>query len=299
MMPPKRIFRGSMVALVTPMHDNGQIDDVAFCRLIDWHIAAGTAGIVVLGTTGEAPTIDAKERKMLIRLAVAQAAGRCLIIVGTGSNCTKTSMVWSQQAMTLGADACLVVTPYYNKPTQAGLLSHFTHICDYVRGPIILYNVPSRTGISLSVETISTLAQHPNCVGLKEAGDDLTRVVDIVAQTQAHNFAVLSGEDALTYDFIKLGAQGVISVTANVVPAKMAAFCNAALAKNHTLAASLQAELLPLHQGLFTESNPIPVKWLLQQQGRIPGGIRLPLTALSEEGHRACALLLDSIMETF
>lgn len=279
------MFHGSLVALVTPMHASGQIDEAAFCSLIDWHIESGTEGLVVLGTTGETATVRPDERELLIKLAVNHTKGRVPVIIGTGTNSTSASIALTKQAMHLGADAVLLVTPYYLKPTQMGLYAHFKAIADQVPIPQILYNVPSRTGCDLLPETVERLAPVPNIVALKEATGDLHRFNELLPFS--NDITLLSGEDSTALDFIVSGGRGVISVTANVVPALMKKAVQAALEKSSSSVDQYKKELHDLNDVLFVESNPIPVKWLLHKMGRIPSGIRLPLTPLSESHHAA------------
>lgn len=274
----QQTWHGSMVALVTPMQDSGRLDRTALLRLLDWHVAAGTAAIVLLGTTGEAATISAEEREQLIHWSVEHLQSELPLIVGTGSNSTAHSISMSQQALDLGAQACLLVTPYYNKPTQQGLLQHFTAIAEAVAMPHILYNVPGRTGCDLQAVTLEKLAKLSNIVALKDATADLSRLQQ---QLQvAPELTYLSGDDATSLDFLKQGGSGVISVTANVAPELMQRLLAAATAGDWQQAEVIQQQLMPLHHALFVESNPIPVKWLLQRMQRVAAGLRLPLTPL-------------------
>lgn len=278
------MFHGSLVALVTPMHSDGSLDLDALSRLIEWHIESKTDGLVVVGTTGESPTLHAKEKRDLIHHTVKCAKGRIPVIAGTGSNATDTSIELTQMAMEAGADACLIVTPYYNKPTQVGLYQHYRAIARAVPIPQILYNVPGRTACDLQPNTVAKLASIANIIGIKEASGQLARVKQVLASCP-DNFYIYSGDDALALSAIKCGAKGVISVTANVAPAQMSAMCAAARQGDFEKADQINQLLMELHQRLFIESNPIPVKWALQQMGLIESGIRLPLTPLGSEYH--------------
>lgn len=273
------MFSGSLVALVTPMHRDGRIDVDALRRLVDWHVESGTTALVSVGTTGESATLSFKEHAEVIRMTVEFAAGRVPVIAGTGANATREAIALTRDAQRIGAQASLLVTPYYNKPTQEGLYQHYRAIAAAVDMPHILYNVPSRTGCDMLPATVERLAGIDNIIGLKEAVGDMARV-DEHLQRSGNRIAIFSGDDASACAAILRGARGDISVTANVAPAKVQAMCQAALAGNHSLALALDAELQPLHKGLFVEPNPIPVKWALQRMGRIGKGIRLPLTPL-------------------
>jgi 4-hydroxy-tetrahydrodipicolinate synthase len=285
------IPRGSLVAIVTPMQDDGALDLPAFRQLIDWHIAQGSDGIVVVGTTGESPTVDFDEHHLLIRTAVEHANRRIPIIAGTGANATREAIELTAYAKQAGADASLSVVPYYNKPTQEGLYRHFRAIAEAVDLPHILYNVPGRTVADLQNETVLRLAQVPNIVGLKDATGDLARGSDLLRQLPPQ-FMVYSGDDATALDLLLLGAKGVISVTANVAPKIMHAMCQAALASDTAQARALNDRLLALHRDLFIEANPIPVKWAVHRMGFIGPGIRLPLTPLSDTCHERVRLAL-------
>ncbi len=274
------MFQGSMVAIVTPMTKDGQIDYRAFEQLIEWQLDNGTDGIVVIGTTGEAPTISSDERKRLIKLAVAVVDGKKPVIVGTGTNCTQTTIARTLQAWELAADAALLVTPYYNKPTQEGLYAHYTAVAKTVPIPQILYNVPSRTQCDLLPETVVRLSEHEQIVALKETVTDVARFKKVVSET---NLALLSGNDADAIELFEHGGRGIISVVANVVPQKFAEMCHAALDQDWARARQLEQQLMPLIQALSVESNPIPVKWVLHKMNKIQRGIRLPLTWLSSE----------------
>jgi 4-hydroxy-tetrahydrodipicolinate synthase len=276
------MFHGSIVALVTPMHTNNDIDFDSLRKLVDWHIASGTDAIVATGTTGESPTLDAQEQLAVIKTVVEQTAKRIPVIAGTGNYATHKTIELTQHAMKLGVDACLLVTPYYNKPTQEGLFQHYSAIAKAVPVPQILYNVPGRTGCDLLPETVARLATISNIIGLKE--DKTERARDIITVC-GKQFDVLSGSDSTALEIIRLGGKGVISVTANIAPRKVHDMCEAALNGNFALAEKIDQQLQPLHKQLFVESNPIPVKWALQELKRIPTGIRLPLTLLSPQFH--------------
>ncbi len=277
-------LQGSLVAIVTPMQDDGVLDLDAFRRLIDWHIREGSDGIVVVGTTGESPTVDFDEHRLLIKTAVDHAAKRVKIVAGTGANSTSEAIELAAFAKQAGADLSLSVVPYYNKPTQEGLYRHFRAIAEAVDIPHILYNVPGRTVADLQNETVLRLAQVPNIVGLKDATANVERASDLIRR-KPKEFAVYSGDDATGLALMLLGGNGVISVTANVAPRLMHEMCSAALAGNAVASRELNNRLLPLHRQLFVEANPIPVKWAVAQMGLIKGGIRLPLTPLSPGFH--------------
>ena len=275
------MLKGSLVAIVTPMHDDGSLDLDAFRKLIDWHIEEGTDGIVVVGTTGESPTVDFDEHHLLIKSAVEHADRRVPVIAGTGANCTREAIELSAYAKQAGADLSLSVVPYYNKPTQEGLYRHFRAIAEAVDIPQIVYNVPGRTVADLANDTLLRLAQIPNIVGLKDATGNLERGADLLRQVPA-DFAVYSGDDATGLALMLLGGSGVISVTANVAPRLMHEMCAAALKPDLVRAREMNKQLLGLHRNLFVEANPIPVKWAVSQMKLIEPGIRLPLTPLSE-----------------
>ncbi len=278
------MFQGSMVALVTPMHEDGSLDFEALERLIEFHIDGGTDAIVAVGTTGESPTLNEKEHCEVIRKTVDLVRGRVPVIAGTGSNSTREAIDLSRAAMSAGADACLLVTPYYNKPTQEGLFLHYQAISAEVAMPHILYNVPGRTACDLLPETVERLSKIANIVGIKEATGDLERVHELI-QRCGDALDVYGGDDATACELMLMGGKGVISVTANVVPRAMHEMCVAALAGERDKAQALDAPLAGLHEFLFLEANPIPVKWALGEMGLIAPGIRLPLTTLSQE-HR-------------
>ncbi|HEX7044645.1 MAG TPA: 4-hydroxy-tetrahydrodipicolinate synthase [Burkholderiales bacterium] len=278
------MFQGSMVALVTPMREDGALDRDALERLVDFHVENGTDAIVAVGTTGESPTLDMEEHCEVIELVVRHAAGRVRVIGGTGANSTREAIELTRCAQRAGVDGCLLVTPYYNKPTQEGLYRHFCAIAEAVPVPQILYNVPGRTGCDMLPETVARLAAVPNIVGIKEASGKVERVREIRALC-GDQIDIYSGEDAIALDSMLVGARGVISVTANVAPRLMHEMCAAARAGKVERARAIDAKLMDLHKGLFVESNPIPVKWALKEMGLIEGGIRLPLTPLAEQYH--------------
>lgn len=275
------MIQGSMVALVTPMEENGALDVESLNRLLDFHVAQGTDAIVAVGTTGESATLDEAEHCEVIRLTVERVAGRVPVIAGTGANSTREAISLTRQAKELGADACLLVTPYYNKPTQEGLYLHYKAVAEAVDIPQILYNVPGRTACDLLPATVARLAVVPNIVGIKEATGNLERAREI-ARLCGPDFLLYSGDDATACEFCLLGGHGVISVTANVAPRLMHEMCTAARAGNREAAVAIDAKLAALHRDLFIESNPIPVKWAVHELGLIKSGIRLPLTWLSE-----------------
>lgn len=274
------MFHGSIVALVTPMLSNGDIDYVSLRKLVDWQIENGTDGIVVTGTTGETPTLDAEEQLGVITAVVEQAAGRVPVIAGTGTNSTAKTIHMTQKAMECGADACLLVTPYYNKPTQEGLYQHYAAIAKAVPIPQILYNVPGRTGCELLPQTVARLASIANIVGIKEGR--LNVAVEIL-KLCGKQLDVFSGDDITALDIILQGGRGVVSVAANVAPKLMHEMCALALAGNNEAAEKINQQLTPLYTQLFVESNPIPVKWAMHHMGLIPEGIRLPLTPLAKQ----------------
>lgn len=279
------MFHGSIVALVTPMRVDGSVDLDVLSQLIEWHIASGTDGIVVLGTTGESPTITHDERTNVIRRAVETAAGRIPVIAGTGSNSTQITIQYTREAMELGVDACLLVTPYYNKPTQEGLYLHFKSVAEAVAVPQILYNVPSRTSCDLLPETTARLSLISNIVGIKEASPDPQRPGQLMKALSESTMDIFSGDDINALSYMKQGAKGVISVTANVAPHLVHDMCEAALSGNFEKAEKLNQQLNALNTHLFVETNPIPTKWALVEMGKIPAGIRLPLTQLSQTKH--------------
>jgi 4-hydroxy-tetrahydrodipicolinate synthase len=282
------MLTGSIVAIVTPMREDGTLDLACFRALMDWHIAEGTDAIVVVGTTGESPTVNFDEHKELIRIAVEHAAGRIPVIAGTGANSTVEAIELAGSARNAGASASLSVVPYYNKPTQEGLYRHFRAIAEAVDIPQILYNVPGRTVADIGNDTVLRLAQVRNIVGIKDATGNMERGSDLLRRLPK-DFAVYSGDDASALALILLGAHGTISVTANVSPRLMHQMCAAALAGNVEKARELNFKLLPLHQKLFVEANPIPVKWAVAQMRLIGTGIRLPLTPLAAQFHEVVA----------
>lgn len=276
------MFHGSMVALATPMKKGGELDYESMSRLVEFHIENQTDGIVTVGTTGESATLDEKEHCDLIRHVVDLARGRIPVIAGTGANSTSEAIHLTRCAMEAGADACLLVTPYYNKPTQEGLYQHYKTIADAVPIPQILYNVPGRTACDMLPETVERLSHIANIIGLKEATGDLGRLKQIL-DLCGDRLELYSGDDASGCDFMLQGGQGVISVTSNVAPKAMHDMCMAALAGEAEKAHQIDSQLESLHKNLFIEANPIPVKWALYEMGLIPNGIRLPLTVLSEQ----------------
>ncbi len=276
------MIQGSLVALATPMFADGGLDWEALYKLLDWHVEQGTHGLVIAGTTGEASTLDMDEHCELLRRAVEHVAGRLPVIAGTGANSTSEALELTQAAKAAGADACLLVTPYYNKPTQEGLYLHFRKLAESVEIPQILYNVPGRTACDMLNETVERLVDVPNIVGIKDATGNLERGRDLI-QRVGNKIAVYSGDDGTAPELILMGGKGNISVTANVVPATMARLCELALAGNAEEARAIQDKLVPLHKMMFIEANPIPAKWALYEMGLIGEGIRLPMTPLSEQ----------------
>ncbi|MDR2688768.1 MAG: 4-hydroxy-tetrahydrodipicolinate synthase [Azoarcus sp.] len=278
------MITGSIVAIVTPMLEDGSLDVPRFRTLIDWHVAEGSDAIVVVGTTGESPTVDVDEHCELIRVAVEYADRRIPVIAGTGANSTREAIELARRAREAGADAHLSVVPYYNKPTQEGLFQHFRAIAEQVELPLILYNVPGRTVTDMDNDTILRLADLPNIVGIKDATGKIERACELIARAPA-GFALYSGDDMSAAAFILLGGHGTISVTANVAPRAMHEMCAAALAGDVPRTREINTRLLGLHKQLFCEANPIPVKWALARLGRIGDGIRPPLTPLSAAYH--------------
>lgn len=276
------MFQGSMVALVTPMREGGDIDEACMQRLIDFHVENQSDALIVVGTTGESATLNEEEHCHVIRRAVEMAAGRIAIIAGTGANSTREAIDLTRCAHEAGANACLLVTPYYNKPTQEGLYRHYKAVADAVPVAQILYNVPGRTAVDMLPETVERLADIDNIVGIKEATGDMNRAREILDRC-GDRLDLYSGDDATAMELILLGGQGNISVTANVAPAAMHELCAAALAGDRDTAAAINARMEVLHRTLFIESNPIPVKWALYEMGLIPAGIRLPLTPLASQ----------------
>ncbi len=278
------MFSGSMVAVVTPMTEAGEIDLQAWEGLLQWHTQQGTDAIVVVGTTGESPTVTLAEAGELVRRAVMVLGDRVPVIAGTGTNSTAGTIERTRALAAAGAQAALVVTPYYNKPTQEGLYQHFRAVADASPIPLILYNVPSRTGVDLLPDTVARLALHPRILGVKESTGSLARVEELVARC-GKDLEIYSGEDPIAVQSIAAGARGLISVTANVAPALVHEMCTHALAGRLEQAEAIDDRLQGLHRALFTESNPIPVKWAVAELGHIPGGLRLPLTPLSPQHH--------------
>ncbi|MEY4590696.1 MAG: hypothetical protein RL497_2772 [Pseudomonadota bacterium] len=278
------MFQGSMVALVTPMKADNSLDWDALHKLVDWHIQEGTRALVPMGTTGESPTLDYTEHMAVVAAVVDQVNGRIPVIAGTGSNSTSEAIELTQAAKDLKADGCLLITPYYNRPTQEGLFLHHKAIAEAVAIPQILYNVPGRTGVDMSCETVARLARVPHIVAIKDATGELNRI-STMKTLCPEEFILLSGDDASAIAAMELGAQGEISVTANIAPKAVAQMCQAALDGDFPRAYAINQSLASLHQLLFVEANPIPVKWALNQMGRIDDGIRLPLTRLSAQHH--------------
>jgi 4-hydroxy-tetrahydrodipicolinate synthase len=283
---------GSLVAIVTPMFEDGSVDYDSLGHLIDWHIDCGTRGIVVVGTTGESPTVNVDEHAALIEYAVKHASSRVAVIAGTGANSTDEAIDLSQHAQKVGADMSLSVVPYYNKPSQEGLYQHFRKIAESVGMPHILYNVPSRTVADLQNETVFKLAEVDNIVGIKDATGDMARGAELISNTPK-NFSVYSGDDATFMALMMLGSQGVISVTANVAPKETQMACEAVVAGELDKARLLNNRLSLLNTNLFLEANPIPVKWALERMGKIQKGIRLPLVDLDEQFHQP---VLDALV---
>ncbi|MDN4590872.1 4-hydroxy-tetrahydrodipicolinate synthase [Xenophilus aerolatus] len=291
---------GSIVALVTPMHEDGSVDYPALRRLIDWHIAEGTDCLGVVGTTGESPTVDVEEHCEIIRVTVEQAAGRVPVMAGCGANSTKEAIELARYAKDVGADSQLQVVPYYNKPTQEGQYRHFKAIAEATGDlPMVLYNVPGRTVADMAHDTVLRLAQVPGIVGIKEATGNIERAQWLIKEAP-QGFAIYSGDDPTAVALMLCGGQGNISVTANVAPRQMHELCVAAIAGDARKAMQIQLALMPLHRHLFVEPNPIPVKWALQRMGRMGGALRMPLTELAEGNRpvveaalRACGLIGD------
>ena len=275
---------GSLVALVTPMHDDASVDYAALRRLIDWHIGEGTACIVVVGTSGESPTVDVPEHCEIIRVAVEHAAGRVPIMAGAGANSTREAIELSKFALQVGANCTLQVVPYYNKPTQEGLYRHFRAIAEAVDIPVVLYNVPGRTVADMQHDTVLRLAQVPGIIGIKEASGNIDRAAWLIKQAPK-GFSIYSGDDQTAVALMLLGGHGNISVTANVAPRLMHELCVAAMAGNARRAMEIQLSLMPLHKQLFVEPNPIPLKWAMEKLGLCGGTMRLPMTPLGAANH--------------
>ena len=281
---PDSQLQGSIVALVTPMSASGDVDWKALDNLLEWHLESGTDGIVPMGTTGESATLDTQEHLQVIKRTIEVVSGRVPVIAGTGSNSTAEAIHQTQEAQAAGADACLLVTPYYNRPSQEGLVQHYLAIAEQTDVPLVLYNVPPRTACDMQAETVARLAENPAIVGIKEACGNAERVGQI-RNLVDDDFIILSGEDAQTLQMLDLGATGTISVTANVCPDLMAQFCELYLQGDHAGAAALDEQLQPIHEILFIEPSPTPTKWALAEMGRIGPGIRLPLLPLSAPHH--------------
>ncbi|MBT6991441.1 MAG: 4-hydroxy-tetrahydrodipicolinate synthase [Gammaproteobacteria bacterium] len=275
-------IRGSIVAIVTPMHDDGSLDLPALNKLLEWHIESGTHGVVIVGTTGESATLSTEEHCDLVGHCVDQVKGRGPVIAGTGSNNTQEALYFTESARQNGADAALLVAPYYNRPSQEGLYQHFKVLAKGVDIPQILYNVPGRTACDLSLETVDRLADLENVVAIKDATGDIPRGIELVRKC-GDRLAVYSGEDAITLPLMMAGALGTISVTANVAPMMMSQMCSLALAGEEAAAQAIDDKLMSLHQNLFLEGNPVPVKWAMAQMGLIGSGIRLPLVELDSK----------------
>jgi len=293
MNPTHGPLRGSIVALVTPMLADGAVDYPALRKLIDWHIAEGTDCIGVVGTTGESPTVSVEEHCEIIRIAVAQAAGRVPIMAGCGANSTREAINLAQFAKKVGADSQLQVVPYYNKPTQEGQYQHFKAIAEAVDLPVILYNVPGRSVADMAHDTVMRLAQVPGIVGIKEATGNIERAQWLIKEAPK-DFAIYSGDDPTAVALMLCGGHGNISVTANVAPRLMHELCMAAIAGDIKRAMEIQFKLLPLHKALFVESNPIPVKWAVARMGLSQGALRLPLTTLTEPSQQ----MLERVMQS-
>lgn len=287
-------IHGSIVALVTPMKTDFSVDWEALDKLVEWHIAEGTHGIVAVGTTGESATLNMEEHQEVIRHVVKQVRGRIPVIAGTGANSTSEALELTSGAKAAGADACLLVTPYYNKPTQQGLYLHHKYIADQVAIPQLLYNVPGRTAVDMLPETVARLAEHENIIGIKEATGNMQRLKDIRERVSS-DFLLLSGDDETAVEFIALGGCGEISVTANVAPRLCARMCELAASGAVEEARAIQEQLLPLHKAMFLESNPIPVKWALAEMGKISQAIRLPLTDLDPQYHARLNAVLEQL----
>ncbi|MFK7854589.1 MAG: 4-hydroxy-tetrahydrodipicolinate synthase [Granulosicoccus sp.] len=286
------MFHGSMVALVTPMLDDGSVDNEALAELIEFHIEAGTDAIVSVGTTGESATLTVSEHSQVIKKTVQWVGGRVPVIAGTGANATAEAIELTTHAKDAGADACLLVTPYYNKPTQEGLYQHYKAVAEAVAIPQILYNVPGRTALDMQPETTARLSRVDNIVGIKEASGTVERIKQLLDLCVAE-FMVVTGDDATAMESMLAGCHGDISVTANVVPRDMHLMCKAAIAGDRKTAEAIEARISDLHSVLFDESNPIPVKWALHMMGKIGSGIRLPLTPLATEYHTSLSAALS------
>ena len=288
------MLKGSLVALVTPMKPNGDLDLATLHSLIDWHLESGTHGIVPVGTTGESATLDVAEHHTVIEETIKRVDGRIPVVAGTGANATSEAIELTQFGKSAGADAVLLVTPYYNKPTQEGLYQHYCAIAEAVNIPMVLYNVPPRTACDMSAETVARLAPIEQIIGIKEACGDATRVADI-RKLVPDDFIILSGEDAQTLQMVGYGAVGTISVTANVLPDLMSKFCTSFLEGDMDTAKTIDAKLQPIHDILFCETSPIPTKWALHDMGKIDSGIRLPLVPLSTQFHAEMRTRLSAV----
>ena len=288
------MLNGSIVALVTPMAANGDVEWAALEGLIEWHVESGTHGLVPMGTTGESATLNTEEHLQVIKRTIDIVAGRIPVIAGTGSNSTSEAIHQTQEAQAAGADACLLVTPYYNKPTQEGLFAHYSAIADAIDVPLVLYNVPPRTACDMQAETVARLSLNKKIVGIKEACGDAGRVAKIRSAVD-DEFFVLSGEDAQTLEMLDLGAVGTISVTANVCPVEMAQFLNCFLSGDRAGAADIDTRLQPIHEILFAEPSPTASKWALHTMGKIGPGIRLPLLPLSSQHHQELRARLERV----
>lgn len=286
------MFKGSWVALVTPFKENYEVDFDAYARLVDFHLEKGTHGLVPCGCTGEAATLSHEEQKECIRFVVERVAGRLPVIAGTGSNNTVEALDLTRFAKEVGCDGALLITPYYNKPTQAGLIAHYTKIANEVDIPIVLYNVPSRTGIKLEAETVAELHKIPNIVCIKEAGGSVDQVSQILSLC---DITVLSGDDSLTLPMMSVGAKGVISVAANIAPSEVAQMCTLALNGNYEEARKIHYQLMPLFKALFYETNPMPVKAGLARMGMIKNILRLPLVPMSEPQFKRLEQVLQKL----
>jgi len=287
------MFQGSMVALVTPMTADEQLDWASLHKLVEWHIEKGTDAIVAVGTTGESSTLTVGEHIAVIKAVVEQVGGRVPVIAGTGANNTVEAIEMTRTAKEAGADACLLVTPYYNKPSQEGLYLHFKAIADAVDVPQILYNVPGRTGVDMLPNTVFRLQDHKNIVGIKEATGDLVRAKTLI-EGRVDGFDIMSGDDETAVELILLGGTGNISVTANVAPAAVSQMCALAQAGDADAARAVNRELNPVHHAMFVESNPIPVKWAVAEMGLMEGGIRLPMTQLDSQYHNVVRTALQN-----
>lgn len=288
------LFKGSAVALVTPMHKSGEVDLEKLDNLVEWHIGAGTRAFIVNGTTGESATLTWDEQCAVLEKVIAKVNKRIPVIAGTGSNATSKAIYQTKMVEQFGVDGCLIVTPYYNRPTQKGLIQHFERLAAQSSLPILLYNVPSRTACDLLPDTVARLSELPNIVGIKEATGLIERVAELKEKTN-HEFLIFSGEDASALDFMLAGGDGVISVTANVAPNLMSKMCDCVLNGDIEQAKDIERKLKALNDALFLEANPIPVKWLLNHMGKIDSGIRLPLTPLSEQYHQTVCQAFDAV----